>query len=83
MKRYPTPNRKPEVDTTGLKPRGSASLAVRMHITPKKISLVEEAPEVRALVHPKVFIKDSKKTPKVAKVPQIIAIMMNTAPTTT
>jgi hypothetical protein len=68
---------------TTLGPNGSASLAERMQTTPKARSLTEEAPEVRALVHPKVSMNDSKKIPKVKKVPHIVAIMINTAVTTT
>jgi len=35
-----------------------------------------------ALVHPKAFIRDSKKTPKVANVPQIVAMITKTAAAT-
>jgi hypothetical protein len=42
-----------------------------------------EAPEVIVRVQPNSFTNDSKKTPKVLNVPQIMTIMMKAAATTT
>ncbi len=75
------PSNKPELVITILGPNLSDNLAVKMHINPNTRSLVEEAPEVKALVHPKVSMRDSKKTPKAAKVPHIKIIITNTAAT--
>jgi hypothetical protein len=42
-----------------------------------------QAPEINPLDHPNSLIKESKKTPKVDRVPRIVIIMTKAEPTTT
>jgi hypothetical protein len=55
---------------------------MKMHTKPNTRSRVEDAPDVSALDQPNSLMKESKKTPKVAKVPQMESITINAAPTT-
>jgi hypothetical protein len=56
-------------------PNLSLKLAENTHRIPNIILFSAAAPEVIVRVQPNSFMKDSKNTPKVLKVPQMITIM--------
>jgi hypothetical protein len=65
-------------------PRGpslSLKLAENIHRMPNIIVFSADAPEVIARVQPNSFMNGSKNTPKALKVPHIIIMMMEAAPT--